>query len=84
MQGGRPPRQGQHEQKFDMGVDMDDATRDLLVREGQMDTRMAIMQGQSQIVTCRGCRGRLHAPLQCSMVFCPTCNVVSPLDEMDR
>lgn len=60
-------------------VDVDEETRVAMVREGQLDTRMAIMQGQSQIVTCQGCMGKLHAPTQCSLVFCPTCNTVSPV-----
>ena len=61
-------------------VDVDNNTRIAMVREGQLDTRMAIMQGQSQIVTCQGCTGKLHAPTQCSLVFCPTCNTVSPVE----
>lgn len=64
-------------------VDIDRDSRDVLVREGQSETRAAIMQGQSQIVTCRGCCGKLHAPVNCSLVFCPTCNTVSQVTGAD-
>ena len=82
----RPQRRGQQEQSLpaESGVnvvDIDKESRDVMVREGQSETRAAIMQGQSQIVTCRGCLGKLHAPVNCALVFCPTCNTVSRLDE---
>ena len=73
------PRSVSRASSFD--VDVDEETRIAMVREGQLDTRMAIMQGESQIVTCQGCMGKLHAPTQCSLVFCPTCNTVSPVDQ---
>ena len=70
------PRSLSRQSSFD--VDVDEATRIAMVREGQLDTRIAIMQGDSQIVTCQGCMGKLHAPSQCSLVFCPNCNTVTP------
>jgi hypothetical protein len=56
----------------------DDDPREAMVRQGQLETRQAILQGQSHIVTCRGCHGKLHAPRSCSLVFCPNCSTVSP------
>jgi len=63
--------------------DANEENRATMVQEGQLDTRIAVMQGQSQIVTCQGCTGRLHAPIRCSLVFCPTCNTVSPVAHAD-
>jgi hypothetical protein len=49
-----------------------------LLNRGTQETKNAITTGQSQIVKCRGCNGRLQAPLSYSLVFCPKCQTISP------
>jgi hypothetical protein len=51
--------------------------RELLDR-GTLETKTAITTGQAQIVKCRGCNGRLQAPISYSLVFCPKCQTISP------
>ena len=76
-------RSGTAETQISNVVDIDRDSRDVLVREGQSETRAAIRQGQSQIVTCHGCFGKLHAPVNCALVFCPTCNTVSQVSSSE-
>ena len=52
--------------------------RSLLETRGVTETRQAISNGNSRIVKCKGCRGRLQAPVYYSLVFCPKCQTVSP------
>ena len=52
--------------------------RQELLERGTEETKDAIHSGQSQIVKCRGCGGRLQAPLSYSLVFCPKCQTISP------
>lgn len=49
-----------------------------LLQNGQAETQRAMASGQAHVVQCRGCGGRLHAPMTYSMVFCPNCRTVSP------
>jgi hypothetical protein len=49
-----------------------------LVQRGTAETQEAITSGQAHIVTCRGCQGRLQAPVSYSLVFCPKCQTISP------
>lgn len=49
-----------------------------LVERGTAETQEAITSGQAHIVTCRGCKGRLQAPVSYSLVFCPKCQTISP------
>jgi predicted RNA-binding Zn-ribbon protein involved in translation (DUF1610 family) len=52
--------------------------RDSLVRRGQSETAQAVRSGQAHIVRCKGCAGRLQAPIHYSLVYCPKCGHVSP------
>jgi hypothetical protein len=52
--------------------------RSLLETRGVTETRQAISNGNSRIVKCKGCKGRLQAPVYYSLVFCPKCQTVSP------
>jgi len=56
----------------------DDVQRQEMLRRGQEETERAIRSGQAHVVQCQGCRGRLQAPVHYSLVYCPTCGVVSP------
>ena len=57
----------------------DSATRRReLVERGTAETQQAIASGLAHIVTCRGCQGRLQAPVSYSLVFCPKCQTISP------
>lgn len=49
-----------------------------LVQRGTAETQEAITSGQAHIVTCRGCQGRLQAPVSYQLVFCPKCQTISP------
>lgn len=51
---------------------------DDLLQRGNQETRAAIASGQAHVVKCQGCNNRLHAPISYSLVFCPTCNTISP------
>jgi hypothetical protein len=55
-----------------------DRSKAALLQRGTAETHRAISTGQVQVVTCRGCNGRLQAPLSYSLVFCPKCQTVSP------
>jgi hypothetical protein len=52
--------------------------RTRLETRGALETRQAISSGSSHVVKCKGCNGRLQAPLYYSLVFCPKCETVSP------
>ncbi len=52
-------------------------TEELLLR-GNQETQAAIATGRAHVVVCQGCRSHLHAPRSYSLVFCPTCNTISP------
>jgi len=52
--------------------------RTRLETRGALETRQAISNGSSHVVKCKGCNGRLQAPLSYSLVFCPKCQTVSP------
>ena len=52
--------------------------RSRLEIRGATETRKAISNGSSHVVKCKGCRGRLQAPVYYSLVFCPKCQTVSP------
>ncbi|KAL7561220.1 hypothetical protein ACA910_004142 [Epithemia clementina (nom. ined.)] len=52
--------------------------RRLIVQKGQEATANAIRNGQTHIVLCQGCNARLQAPIQSSLVYCPSCGCVSP------
>ena len=52
--------------------------RSMLETRGATETRQAISNGNSHVVKCKGCQGRLKAPLHYSLVFCPKCQTVSP------
>lgn len=47
-------------------------------RRGNELTREAIATGRAHVVICQGCGNRLHAPKCYSLVFCPSCNIISP------
>jgi hypothetical protein len=49
-----------------------------LLQRGNQETRSAIASGRAHVVMCQGCDSRLHAPMNYSLVFCPTCNTISP------
>jgi hypothetical protein len=49
-----------------------------LLQRGNQETRSAIASGRAHVVLCQGCNSRLHAPMNYSLVFCPTCNTISP------
>jgi LSD1 subclass zinc finger protein len=49
-----------------------------LLRRGNEETRAAIATGRAHVIVCQGCRNRLHAPKNYSLVLCPTCNTISP------
>lgn len=49
-----------------------------LEARGTTETREAISNGNSQVVKCKGCQGRLKAPVNYSLVFCPKCQTISP------
>lgn len=51
---------------------------DRLLQQGNRETREAIANGTAHVVQCRGCLGRLHAPMSYALVFCPKCHTVSP------
>jgi hypothetical protein len=55
-----------------------DRSKAALLQRGTAETHRAISTGQVQVVTCRGCNGRLQAPLSYSLVFCPKCQTISP------
>ncbi len=52
--------------------------RSMLEERGATETRQAISNGDSHVVKCKGCNGRLKAPMHYSLVFCPNCQTVSP------
>jgi len=52
--------------------------RSMLETRGATETQQAISNGNSHVVKCKGCKGRLQAPLHYSLVFCPKCQIVSP------
>lgn len=52
--------------------------RSLLETRGASETRQAISNGNSHVVKCKGCSGRLQTPVHYSLVFCPKCKTVSP------
>lgn len=52
--------------------------RSQLETRGASETRQAISNGNSHVVKCKGCSGRLQAPVYYSLVFCPQCQTVSP------
>lgn len=52
--------------------------RSKLETRGITETRKAISNGSSHVVKCKGCRVRLQAPVDYSLVFCPKCQTVSP------
>ena len=58
-------------------IDSEGRRRELLER-GTSETQEAIRSGQAHVVICRGCGGRLQAPLSYSLVFCPKCQTISP------
>lgn len=49
-----------------------------ILERGIKETQEAISSGQARIVQCRGCNGRLQAPMSYSLVFCPKCETISP------
>ncbi|GKY97705.1 hypothetical protein MPSEU_000728700 [Mayamaea pseudoterrestris] len=49
-----------------------------LLRRGQVMTQRAVLSGRSHIILCQGCGNRLQAPVHSSLVYCPSCGVVSP------
>ena len=49
-----------------------------LLRRGNAETREAIATGRAHVIVCQGCRNRLHAPKNYSLVFCPKCKTISP------
>lgn len=51
---------------------------DSLLQQGNRETREAIANGMAHVVQCRGCLGRLHAPMSYALVYCPKCHYVSP------
>ena len=51
---------------------------DRLLQQGNRETREAIANGTAHVVQCRGCLGRLHAPMSYALVYCPRCHTVSP------
>lgn len=53
-------------------------SNEALLLRGHYETREAIANGKAHVVQCRGCLGRLHAPMSYSLVFCPKCKTVSP------
>jgi hypothetical protein len=77
--GGAPPTRNMasHRQNSNSSVDSEGRRRELLQR-GTIETKNAISSGQAHIVTCRGCGGRLQAPVSYSLVFCPKCQTISP------
>jgi hypothetical protein len=52
--------------------------RNSLVQRGTAETHRAIKTGKAHVVTCRGCQSSLQAPTAYSLVFCPSCQTVSP------
>jgi len=52
--------------------------RSLLEMRGASETRKSISNGNSRVVKCKGCKGRLQAPVHYSLVFCPKCQTISP------
>jgi hypothetical protein len=71
------PRQMGARQNSVSSLDSSERRRELLER-GTQETQQAISSGQARIVTCRGCGGRLQAPVSYSLVFCPKCQTISP------
>jgi hypothetical protein len=71
------PRQMGARQNSLSSIDSSERRRELLER-GTQETQQAISSGQARIVTCRGCGGRLQAPVSYSLVFCPKCQTISP------
>lgn len=55
-------------------------SREVVLQRGRQETASAIRSGQARIVRCQGCSGRLQAPKQYSLVYCPKCGHVSPVD----
>lgn len=53
-------------------------SRSLLENRGAKETRQAISNGNSRVVRCKGCKGRLQAPVHYSLVYCPKCQTISP------
>jgi predicted RNA-binding Zn-ribbon protein involved in translation (DUF1610 family) len=55
----------------------DDQQQDM-VRRGLVETQRAVQEGRAHVVQCQGCGERLQAPVHYSLVYCPTCGVISP------
>jgi hypothetical protein len=49
-----------------------------MVRRGLVETQRAVQEGRAHVVQCQGCGERLQAPVSYSLVYCPTCGVISP------
>ena len=46
---------------------------------GQQQTQQAVATGDVHLVQCTGCRGWMQVIKKATLVFCPTCQVVSPV-----
>lgn len=75
--GNTKPRPRTQRENSLSSIDSDTRRRELLER-GTSETRQAIQAGQAHVVICRGCQGRLQAPVSYSLVFCPKCQTISP------
>lgn len=51
----------------------------LKVRRSE-ETEKAIKEGKSTIVECTSCRNKVHVPETAGAMYCPFCNVVSPIE----
>jgi predicted RNA-binding Zn-ribbon protein involved in translation (DUF1610 family) len=60
------------------GGDESHHRRQDMVRRGLVETQRAVQEGRAHVVRCQGCGERLQAPVHYSLVYCPTCGVISP------
>lgn len=60
--------------------DDEDREEQLLFQEGMLaTTAKAVASGNNyNLVSCQGCHERLRAPLDCALVYCQGCGIVSP------
>jgi len=54
-----------------------------LLKRGKEETAKAIQSGQAVLVKCQCCDRRLRAPVHYSLVYCPKCGNVSPVEPSD-
>lgn len=59
---------------------MIDFAKGKLKVRGSADTEKAMKEGKSTIVECVSCRKKVHVPQSASNMYCPFCNIVSPIE----